>query len=81
MLIKVAETIARRLVAKVVIDEAIQEALNRIQDEVHSSDEEDSCSYDTAYEEQACPPWYFTIFFLIRSPLDFFLEIFSFKIP
>uniref|UniRef100_A0A0R3RRM4 Ig-like domain-containing protein n=1 Tax=Elaeophora elaphi TaxID=1147741 RepID=A0A0R3RRM4_9BILA len=52
LLVKVAETVASKLVAKVVIDEAIQVALRRMNVEIQSSEEE----FESICERQPCPP-------------------------
>ncbi|VDM40900.1 unnamed protein product, partial [Toxocara canis] len=55
LLVKVAETVARRLVAKVVIDEAVREAVSRLREDVRTSDEEE-IFYETISEERFFAP-------------------------
>uniref|UniRef100_A0A914ZVR6 Titin n=1 Tax=Parascaris univalens TaxID=6257 RepID=A0A914ZVR6_PARUN len=56
LLVKVAETVASRLVAKVVIDEAIREAVYRIREETRTSDEEEIFYETIDIEEQLSAP-------------------------
>lgn len=56
LLVKVAEIVASKLVAKVVIDEAIQIALKRMNVEIQSSEEEE---FETIHEQHPCPPRYY----------------------
>lgn len=56
LLVKVAETVASSLVAKVVIDEAIREAVYRIREETRTSDEEEIFYETTDIEEQPSAP-------------------------
>uniref|UniRef100_A0A183HGG6 Ig-like domain-containing protein n=1 Tax=Onchocerca flexuosa TaxID=387005 RepID=A0A183HGG6_9BILA len=53
LLVKVAEIVASKLVAKVVIDEAIKIALRRMNKEVQSSEEEE---FESVCEQQSFPP-------------------------
>ncbi|VDK48693.1 unnamed protein product, partial [Anisakis simplex] len=55
LLVKVAETVAKRLVANIVIEEAVREAAYRIREQIHTSDEEEIFIERTTEERTYAP--------------------------